>query len=356
MTMTDELVKRIDTAVEKRELLSWLDLMEMSEELTRLTAALAEAEFELKAKSFECEYADAEIGLLQANLAKAEAERDAAREANETVNRLLNNWMQMHRDSEAERDAVLSVTAQPDLVIEAQFQKLRGDALERKLAASEAERERFAAHVTELLEREAVWSKVRGASDCCCMFYSRDTEREYETGTCPHQRVRAALATPAPAKTGETALCTFGPEKERKRVFILKFEDADVGDMYFTDEAEAVKAFGRHSFTWNCTLLSTHSPTPPADRDAVLEPVCPTCGEIEQPYCSNPWHSRARPSRDAVLEEAAKTAESDPELPGTMPEELYLVPLEDALRAAVRATKKSVASRVRALKSQPGEG
>jgi hypothetical protein len=69
------------------------------------------------------------------------------------------------------------------------------------LAASEAERERFAAHVTELLERESVWSKVRGASDCCCMFYSRDTEREYETGTCPHQRARAALATPAPAKT-----------------------------------------------------------------------------------------------------------------------------------------------------------
>jgi hypothetical protein len=52
-------------------------------------------------------------------------------------------------------------------------------------------------------------------------------------------------------------LCTFGPPGERKRLWILMFEDRDMGDMYFNAEAEALAAFERCAVTWNCTLFST---------------------------------------------------------------------------------------------------
>lgn len=51
----------------------------------------------------------------------------------------------------------------------------------------------------------------------------------------------------------------------------------------------------------------------------------------------------------AALEDAAKVAEDEIECPGEAPPELHLVPLEVALRAAVRATKKNIARNIRAL-------
>lgn len=65
-------------------------------------------------------------------------------------------------------------------------------------------------------------------------------------------------------------LCTFGPPHERKRHWILKFEDADVGDMHFDDQAEAMAAFDKHSMGYTCTLFSTVSrllPRDPGDYD-----------------------------------------------------------------------------------------
>lgn len=53
-------------------------------------------------------------------------------------------------------------------------------------------------------------------------------------------------------------LCTYGPPGERKRLWILKFEDADVADMHFDSEDEALETFRRKSDSWTCTLLSTH--------------------------------------------------------------------------------------------------
>ena len=44
---------------------------------------------------------------------------------------------------------------------------------------------------------------------------------------------------------------------------------------------------------------------------------------------------------------AIAIVEAEPELPGDMPDELRLVPLEVALRATVRATKKSIAAAIR---------
>ena len=60
--------------------------------------------------------------------------------------------------------------------------------------------------------------------------------------------------------------------------------------------------------------------------------------------------------RQIALEEAAQIAEAEVELPGDMPEELFLVPLDDALRAAVRATKKSIASHIRKAALSPTGG
>ena len=56
-------------------------------------------------------------------------------------------------------------------------------------------------------------------------------------------------------------------------------------------------------------------------------------------------------ARKEALEKAARIALAEPELPGDMPAELHLVPIEDAIRAAVRATKKSIARAIRAAKS-----
>lgn len=52
-------------------------------------------------------------------------------------------------------------------------------------------------------------------------------------------------------------LCTYGPPNERKRHWILKFEDADKDDMHFEDEQEAMRMFNRCKDNWTCTLFVT---------------------------------------------------------------------------------------------------
>lgn len=52
--------------------------------------------------------------------------------------------------------------------------------------------------------------------------------------------------------------------------------------------------------------------------------------------------------RRAGLEEAAKTAEAEEELPGDAPLELFLLPIDDACRATVRVTKRNIAAAIRA--------
>lgn len=55
----------------------------------------------------------------------------------------------------------------------------------------------------EVLARDAAWAASGMPNDCGCIGLSRDAEREYETGTCPHQRLRAALsAIAAPSEGG----------------------------------------------------------------------------------------------------------------------------------------------------------
>lgn len=65
-------------------------------------------------------------------------------------------------------------------------------------------------------------------------------------------------------------LCTFGPPLKRKRRWILKFEDADAGDMHFDNQEEAEGAFDKYSGNYTCTLFSTVSrllPRDPGDYD-----------------------------------------------------------------------------------------
>jgi hypothetical protein len=58
-------------------------------------------------------------------------------------------------------------------------------------------------------------------------------------------------------------------------------------------------------------------------------------------------------ARAEERERCAQVAESEEEATGDMPPELYLVPIEDAIRAAIRATKKSIVRSILELKDEP---
>lgn len=52
-------------------------------------------------------------------------------------------------------------------------------------------------HLTAALDEidrlRNLFMPLASEDNCRCMFISRDTERAYETGTCPHQIARAAM-------------------------------------------------------------------------------------------------------------------------------------------------------------------
>lgn len=56
----------------------------------------------------------------------------------------------------------------------------------------------------------------------------------------------------------------------------------------------------------------------------------------------------------ATVEACAKVADDEPELLGDMPAEFHNIPLEDAIRAGVCATKKNIAAAIRALVDDEG--
>lgn len=60
-------------------------------------------------------------------------------------------------------------------------------------------------------------------------------------------------------------------------------------------------------------------------------------------------------SRNEVIEMCAAKADQEEELDGDMPDEFHLIPVEDVARAAVRATKKNIASSIRSLKDHSNE-
>lgn len=52
------------------------------------------------------------------------------------------------------------------------------------------------------LSYEEAKAHLIGLSDCTCVFHSREADREYEAGRCPHQLARAALAPAKEASDG----------------------------------------------------------------------------------------------------------------------------------------------------------
>lgn len=53
--------------------------------------------------------------------------------------------------------------------------------------------EQLIAAAQAVLARDAKWAPSGSPYDCNCIGLSASAEQEYETGTCPHQRLRAAL-------------------------------------------------------------------------------------------------------------------------------------------------------------------
>lgn len=50
-------------------------------------------------------------------------------------------------------------------------------------------------------------------------------------------------------------LCTYGPPSERKRVWLLHFDDPSKGYGVYHDEGEAMRAWYRAKDNWTCTLF-----------------------------------------------------------------------------------------------------
>jgi hypothetical protein len=57
--------------------------------------------------------------------------------------------------------------------------------------------------------------------------------------------------------------------------------------------------------------------------------------------------------RKKTIERCAQMADNAIEAPGPMPDILHNVPVEDIVRASIRATKKEIAAAIRALKDEP---
>ena len=62
-----------------------------------------------------------------------------------------------------------------------------------RIAELEAENMRLRKALVGVLAHERRRAKLNGYSDCGCINFSRDTERAYERGECPHQRARAIM-------------------------------------------------------------------------------------------------------------------------------------------------------------------
>ena len=110
----------------------------------------------------------------------------------------------------------------------------------------------------------------------------------------------AALATlPAPAGADAVAWCQPNYDgKIHPRKFIVRFEDADVSDAVFDDEAEARAFFEKASINWNCYLfgLLPRDAAPPA-AEAVAEPVAYQQREMKRGEWSD-WYPSNKEAYD----------------------------------------------------------
>lgn len=57
----------------------------------------------------------------------------------------------------------------------------------------------------------------------------------------------------------DAVLCTYGPPAERRRVWVVIFDDPDQHMRVFHDRDEAIYYWTRYSESWACTLFVTET-------------------------------------------------------------------------------------------------
>lgn len=100
-----------------------------------------------------------------------------------------------------ERDALVQAHRKAYRLLSAAA-KRTAERAEQAVAETQALREAL----EKCLSYEAVAAVCQGLSGCTCINQSGDTERNYETGNCVHQKANVTLQrlTPASPRTGET--------------------------------------------------------------------------------------------------------------------------------------------------------
>lgn len=98
----------------------------------------------------------------------------------------------------------------------------------------------------------------QNAVACATNHYGHDCELNGLPGWLNDtQKDIEASEVAANASAEARDFCTYGPPDERKRQWIIVFEDADRGMMIFSDEREAHTAWDKAKDNWTCTLFET---------------------------------------------------------------------------------------------------
>lgn len=103
-----------------------------------------------------------------------------------------------HRDiRSAASDAITALqaerTALSEQVDDLEAEACEFETIERDKLAAEAELAKLRAVVKALLSFEDESASFRDLSGCTCILHSRQMDRAYEAGECPHQKAKAAL-------------------------------------------------------------------------------------------------------------------------------------------------------------------
>ena len=94
--------------------------------------------------------------------------------------------------------------------------------------------------------------------------------------------------TPADRALAEAWCQPMGCGKHTPRVFLIRFEDTEVGDLTFTDEGEARDMFVKLNQNWNCYLMASLPLIPrPAEPRRCAECDCEG-GEMECNWMRGP--------------------------------------------------------------------
>lgn len=108
------------------------------------------------------------------------------------------------------------------------------------------------AHWKNCIRIKSEIDRLRAARDECERQY-QEKVTEISGYIDQVNELRAALA----AAQAGGILCTYGPPHERKRRWVLRFDDPDRGEMHFDDEGEAMSMFNKCTMNWTCTLFVT---------------------------------------------------------------------------------------------------